>query len=145
MAALLKILDEHFGANAFERRPAVELRLASERTTARDIIRQRVEAEVDEVNRRNQAHIDGHARTRSFLIDVDAASPEAKLNLPIIGRRKPKLFDLDAETDRAIVAFEKRQFIMLLDDRQIDDIDDYVTIMPESEVVFLYLTPLKGG
>lgn len=145
MAALLKILDEHFGTSVSERRPAVELKLVSERTSPRDIIRQRVQAEIEEVNQRNQAHIDGHARTRSFLIDVDAASPEAKLNMPIIGRRKPKLFDLDAETDRAITAFEKRQFIMLLDNRQIDDIDDCVTITPESEVVFLYLTPLKGG
>jgi hypothetical protein len=145
MRALLKIVDEHFGSNASERVSGVELRLASERISARDILRQRVATEVDEVNRRKQAHVDGHAKTRSFLIDIDAESAEAKLNQSIFGKRKPKLFDVEEETKRAVEAFEKRQFIMLFDDRQIDEIDALVAVMPESEVVFLYLTPLKGG
>jgi hypothetical protein len=145
MGALLKIVDEHFGSNASERVSGVELRLVSERISAREILRQRVEAEVEEVNRRKQAHVDGHAKTRSFLIDIDAESAEAKLNMPILGKRKPKLFDVEEETKRAVAAFEKRQFIMLFDDRQVDDIDAWVSVTPESEVVFLYLTPLKGG
>lgn len=145
MGALLKILDEHFGSNASERLPAVELRLVSERISAREILQQRVEAEVDEANRLKKAHVEGHAKTRSFLIDIDAESAEAQLNPFIFGKRKPTLFDLDAETKKALAGFEKRQFIMLFDDRQIDELDATVTVTSQSEVVFLYLTPLRGG
>lgn len=144
MVALLKIVDEHFGASKQERQQGVELKLASERVTAREILRQRVEAEVDEINQRKRLAADGHMRTRSFLIDLDAASPESVLNT-LTPSRKVKMIDVDHEIARAVSAFENRQFIMLLDDRQIDELDAWVTLMPESEVLFLYLSPLKGG
>lgn len=144
MIALLRIVDEHFGAEAPIRRAACELRLASERVTPREIIRRRVEAEVEELNRAKAAHAEG--RTRSFLVAVEENSAEAKLNgVPPSARHRLHLFDVEQETARAQAAFEKRSFIMLFDDRQIDDPDEEVALTPESEIVFVYLTPLKGG
>jgi hypothetical protein len=145
MGAVLKIVDEHFGGNAPERRRCGELRLASHRITPREIIRQRVEAEVDHVNRRKQAQSDGLANTRSYLIDTASNSSEAVLNGRLAQRRPVKIFDAQFETDRATTAFAKRGFIMLVDDRQVEDLDEAIALRPESEVVFLYLTPLKGG
>jgi hypothetical protein len=145
MAALLKIVDEHFGPGGTDRLPAVDLRLVSERVTPREIIRRRVEAEVEVLNQRKIAYAAGHARTRSFLIDIDAASPEAVLNLPLKSKRGGHLARVEEETGRALAAFGRQHFIMLFDDRQIDDLDLEVTVTPESKVVFLYLTPLKGG
>lgn len=145
MAALLKIVDERFGPGGTERRPAVELRLVSERITPREIIRRRVESEVEALNRRKLAHVAGQAATRSFLIDVDTSSPEAVLNAPLLKGRKPALARVETETARAFEAFGKQRFIMLMDDRQVEGLDDEVTVKPESEVVFLYLMPLKGG
>lgn len=145
MGALLKIVDEHFGPGGAERRPAVELRLVSERTTARDIIHRRVEAEVEAVNSRRLAVSAETMRTRSLLIDVDPASAEGRLNSLIPRFRRKRPIDADAEATRAFEAFKKRRFLLLFDDRQIDDLDEVVTARPESQVVFLYLTPLKGG
>lgn len=145
MAASVRLIDEHFGSTAPVRRPACELRLASERASPREIIKRRVEAEVEELNQASVARFEGHARTRSFLIDVDADSPEARLNGPVPGKRKPKLFEVEREVDRALAAFRNGSFIMLFDDRQVDDIDYVVTLTPDSEVSFVYLTPLKGG
>jgi len=145
VTAVLKIVDERFGPAGREKLPAVELRLVSERTTPRDIIRRRVEAEVEIVNQRRLAHAAGRARTRSFLIDIEATSPEAILNIPILPKLRPSLAQIEVETARALAAFRKQTFIMLFDDRQIEDVDAEVTVTPESEVVFLYLTPLKGG
>jgi hypothetical protein len=34
---------------------------------------------------------------------------------------------------------------MLVDDRQIGDLDEPIVLTPDSEVVFLRLTPLVGG
>lgn len=145
MAALLKIVDERFGPAGAERRPAVELRLVSERTTARDIIRRRVEAEVEAMNGRRRAAAAVASQTRSLLIEVDPASAEGRLN-PLLPRlRHAKPLDVDYEATRAVEAFNKRRFLLLFDDRQIDDLDEVVTVGTGSQAVFLYLTPLKGG
>ena len=141
MAALLKIMDEHFGPTGAERRPAVQLRLASERTTAREIIRRRVDAELQAL----AEHRAAHAPNRSFLIDVEATSPEARLKT-FLKRRPPRPeARLRAETERAFAAFDRQRFIMLFDERQIERLDEEVVVAADSQVVFLYLTPLRGG
>jgi hypothetical protein len=138
MAALLKVIDERWGSDR-TRMAGPELRLASERVSAREIISQRVAAEVETLNRRQEAH----DRTRSFLIEVDASSPEALLN-PVLRKRR-RNFDTNKETQHAVEAFEAQRFIMLLDNRQIENLDVEVGLTPDSEVVFLYLSPLRGG
>lgn len=145
MAALLKIVDEHFGPTGTDRRPAVELKLVSERITPREIIQRRVESEVEALNNRKLAHAAGQVRSRSFLIDVEATSPEAVLNASLGAGRKPVLARVEREAARAFQAFERQRFIMLLDDKQIEGLDDEVTVRAESQIVFLYLMPLKGG
>lgn len=145
MAAQLKILDEYFGPAGTDRRPALELKLVSERITPREIIERRVASEVEALNSRKLAHAAGQGGTRSFLIDVEATSPEAILNISPRGRRTPVLARVEQEAARAFQAFEKQRFIMLLDDKQIDGLDDEVTVGAESQIAFLYLTPLKGG
>ncbi|HEY0627998.1 MAG TPA: hypothetical protein VGD23_01590 [Sphingomicrobium sp.] len=145
MVASVRIVDEHFGASAPERLPACELQLVSERVTPREIIRRRVEAEVEALNRTKIEHAQGHSRTRSFLVGVEEGSAEARLNRALPIGRKPKLLDADHEARRAQEAFDKHSFIMLFDDRQIDDPDQEVTLMPDSEIAFIYLSPLKGG
>ena len=112
MAASVRVVDEHFGASAPVRRSACELRLASERVTPREIIRRRVESEVEDVNRAKAAHLEGHARTRSFLISLEAGSPEARLNGVLSSKHKPKLCDVEHEAQRALDAFQNRSFIM---------------------------------
>ena len=145
MAALLKIVDEHFGTSADQRRPAFELRLASERITARELIRRRIADEVEALNLKTSEYAAGHARSRSFLIAIDQRSAETKLNTSAPRPLRTQVFDETAEYDRAICAFEKHQFILLFDDRQVDDLDETIALTDNSEAVFLYLTPLVGG
>jgi hypothetical protein len=141
MVAILKVVDEQYGTSAPVRRAGVSLRLASERVSAREIIRSRVMAEAEEFNHGCRAQ----GPTRSFIVDVAPDSAEAKLNSMPSESRRVGIFDVEHEVDRAIVGFTRRRFIMLLDDRQIDDLDEAVRLGPESEVVFVHLTPLKGG
>jgi hypothetical protein len=128
-----------------DRRPALELKLVSERITPREIIQRRVASEVEAFNNRKLAHAAVQGGRRSFLIDVEATSPEAILNASSAGRRTSALARVEREAARAFQAFEKRRFIMLLDDRQLEGLDDDVTVGAESQIVFLYLMPLKGG
>ena len=146
MPALLRIRDEFFGTKAEDDPEPVDLKLVSERVSPREIIRQRVFAEVAELNERRMEHARRHARTRSFLVDVEDHSPEARLNkiLPV-KRRSAALLDAEQEFAKAIEAFEKNRFVMLFDDRQVDGLEDELTVVPGSEVTFLHLMPLRGG
>lgn len=140
MAALLKIVDEHLGKG---RNAPFELRLASERITARDLIHRRIAEETRQINQllNDDPTCDG----RSYLIRHTPT--EAALNTAgtTQGRRPVKRFDEAQEFDAAITAFEKNRFIMLFDDRQITDLDMEIAVTPSSEVVFLRLVPLVGG
>lgn len=46
---------------------------------------------------------------------------------------------------RALDAFSRNGFLVLVGDRQIEDPDETVTLGPATEVVFLRLVPLVGG
>jgi hypothetical protein len=148
MTALLKIRDEFLSAKKQDDRAdtaPVDLRLVSEKVSPREIIRQRVFAEVAEINEQRIANAKAHLRTRSFLIQVEDNSPEARLNLPLPGRPRSSLLDAETEFAKALKGFTSNRFIMLFDDRQVDGLEDDLTVMPGSEVTFVHLTPLKGG
>lgn len=146
MSALLKIRDEFFGTRTVAGLPPVELKLASERVSPREIIRQRVFAEVAEVNEQRLSNARRHERTRSFLVEVEEDSPEQALNRPLPGRRRAKhLLDAEEEFSKALAGFQANRFVMLFDDRQVEGLEDDLAVMPGSEVTFLHLTPLKGG
>jgi hypothetical protein len=139
MAATLKVVDQHLGGDAGQRSAGIKLRVTSERVTAREIIRSRVEAEVHALNLGRKLHAER---------GVGAELPDAEQRLNALPTRSwawMTSLDVEAEIGRATTAFARRQFVMLLDDRQIDDLDEAVGLRPDSEVVFVHLTPLKGG
>lgn len=145
MQTVLKIVDECFGTGGGDRRPALELRLAAERISARELIRRRIADEVETANRKRAEHAAGHARNRSFLIQLRDDAPEVQLNAAGSKPARPTQFDEVVEYERAIAAFEQNQFLLLFDERQISDLDTMISVTPKSEMVFLYLTPLVGG
>lgn len=140
MSAVLKLVDEEFGTAEKARRPFGELRLASLRVTAREIIRERVTLEVALINGRSNTGFS----ERSFIVALDPNSPEMALN-PRGTRRKSRQLNADEEIARTFVAFEKRRFLLLVDDRQLDGLDDELGFTDGSEVTFLKLSLLKGG
>lgn len=131
MEAVLKIWDETPGQG---KREAAELRLASERITAEELIRRRVEAEVEAWNAKTGEVFQGL---------IQPTQSERVLN----GYRLKKRRKLDPENQVkvALEAFGKNAFILLFDDRQIEDPHEYITITPTSEAIFLKLVPLVGG
>ncbi|NML50508.1 hypothetical protein HHL19_12640 [Streptomyces sp. R302] len=51
----------------------------------------------------------------------------------------------EAALGRALDAFSRNGFLVLVGDRQIEDLDETVALGPDTEVVFLRLVPLVGG
>ncbi|PWR24517.1 hypothetical protein [Zavarzinia aquatilis] len=144
MVTTLKIVDEYFGAGVPGARRGAELRVASERVSGRDIIRSKVAAEVEALRQRPQTAT--LARSHSFIIDMPPTAPEMTMNpMPSIDRPGFRPPEMEQEVLRAFSAFARGGFIMLLDGRQICDLDEELVLRPESEAVFLNLTPLQGG
>ena len=131
MAATLTIHDESAtGETLLE----LTLNVSGERITVRDLIRQRVWHEVEEYNRR---------KPDTFRGLVQPTDSERTLN----GYRlkQPRAIDATAQFAKAVDAFRGNQIIMLVDDRQVDSLDEEITLRPNTRVSFLRLTPLVGG
>lgn len=133
MSATLTIRDATtlgFGGNDL----VWTLDVPAQRMTVHDLIRARVYQEVREYNARQPEFF------RGLVQPTDA---EHTLN----GFRLPKRHQINPETQikRALDAFGQNGFFMLVDDRQVDDLDQMIEIKPQTSVTFLKLVPLVGG
>jgi hypothetical protein len=131
MATTVTIVDE---TTSGERTNELLLRLLSDRTTLRELIRSRVYQEVTEYNALLPSRFRG-------LVQPEQTERTLK------GERlaPPRKLDWERQFDRALKAFRGNGFLVLVDDRQVDDLDSEVTLRPESQVTFLRLVPLVGG
>jgi hypothetical protein len=131
LAATLTIRDESAtGETLLE----LTLNVSAERITVRDLIRHRVWHEVEEYNRR---------KPDTFRGLVQPTDSERTLN----GYRlkQPRTIDATTQLAKAIDAFQRNQIVMLVDDRQVESLDEEITLRPNTRVSFLRLTPLVGG
>jgi hypothetical protein len=110
------------------------LELLTERVTARELIRSRVYQEVTEYNARTPGYFRGL---------VQPTEAERVLNGFKI--REGRKIDWDAQYKKALDAFQRNGFILLVDDRQLSEMDEEVVVQPGTQVTFLRLLPLVGG
>lgn len=113
------------------------LQFAAEQTTVRELIRARVEQEVRLHNAKS-----GLGRARFFGL-VQPSDAERELN----GYRlsKPRRIDFERQVETALRAFERGQVLVVVDGRQVDELDREITLSPQSSISFLKLVPLVGG
>ena len=131
MPATLAIRDETTTGSLVH---AFTLDFLTEEITVRELIERRVYEEVQEYNRSKPTHF------RGLVQPVDA---EETLNGYRL--REPRRVDAEQQYDRAIGAFDRNGFVVLVDDRQVEALDDEITLTSSSSVSFLKLVPLVGG
>jgi hypothetical protein len=61
------------------------------------------------------------------------------------GVRERPLLDWQKQFAKAIASFNGNGFLVFIDDRQINDLDEAIHLTPETQVTFLKLVPLIGG
>ncbi len=157
MTTLLAVYDERPGAG---KALNCRLELPSERITARDLIRRRIEAELSKHNSTEQARFAdevteyGLARAKPNDWLVRPGETERALNGergdygPRPGATSPtpvSLADVDRYVATAFAAFERNGFFMIFDGRQVTDLDEMLTVEKESALTFIRLVPLVGG
>jgi hypothetical protein len=131
MTAVVQVVDESLSG---ERRPAVTLRLVSEKVSARELVRQRVEHEVAAYN----THL---GEVYQGLVQPT----EAESTLNGYRMRRPRPLDPQQQVEVAWAAFERNGFVMLVDDRQVESLDDELVLSPGTVISFIKLVPLVGG
>jgi hypothetical protein len=131
MSTTITIHDETITGNPVS---AFPLELLTERVTVRELIRSRVYQEVEDYNRRAPEYF------RGLVQPTDA---EQTLNGYRV--RTARQINWKTQFDNAVEAFERNQFFILVDDRQAEELDDEITLTPDTRVSFVKLVPLVGG
>ncbi|MEU5096815.1 hypothetical protein [Streptomyces sp. NPDC020996] len=94
-----------------------------ERVTLREVLRRRVS---EEFGRHGRSELTGGVgNTRQS------------------GADRPR--DAQHAFELALEAFHRRRFVVLVGDRQVEDLDDEVVLSPDEDITFLKLVPLAGG
>ena len=128
---LLTILDETASGSILHR---LEVEMAQEMLTVRELIAQRVHDEVTAYNAR---------QTGTFQGLVQPTESERVLNG--FRLRPAKLIDAEQQVYRALEAFQQNGFFLLVNDRQAESLDEEVWLGTGATASFVKLTPLVGG
>ena len=134
MAFCVTIFDETLSG---ERTGSVRLDLLSSTITLRELIRRRVFEEVQEY----------HAAplTAAFCGLVTPTETEAALNGPKRPQAAKRRVDWEAQYARALSTFSHNGFFVLVGDRQVESLDEELTLRADTVVSFVRLVPLVGG
>jgi hypothetical protein len=71
--------------------------------------------------------------------------PSAVVTLRELIRLRINHPDAEGQFAKAIKAFRRNGFLVLVDDRQITDLDETLHLTPDTRVAFVRLVPLAGG
>ena len=128
---ILKIRDENSVGEIYHE---LELSFDKIEVTVKDIITERVYQEVHEYNQKAEDYM--HAL-------VKPKQEEVLLNNQHI--QKKRHVDPEKQIDIALKAFDSNGFFILVDERQVEELEQVITIKPDTMISFIRLTPLVGG
>ena len=131
MPATLTIRDETSSGSTINE---MTLDFLDEEITIRELIERRVYEEVHEYNASKPTHFRGL---------VQPTGAEATLNGYAL--RTPREIDWHEQRDRALEAFQRNGFFILVGDRQATRLDERIRLALGTEVTFVKLVPLVGG
>lgn len=116
------------------RREARTVTVPRESTTARELIRCRIQEEVEKYNESPEEVFQGL---------VQPEESERILNgFRMATRRR---LDWEVQFERACASFVRNGFLLIVNGRQVLELDEPMELQPESEVQFVKLVPLIGG
>jgi hypothetical protein len=134
MSTTLTIRDETTFSFGGENDEEFTLDVLTERITVRELIRTRVYQEVRDYNLRQPEYF------RGLVQPTDA---ERTLNGFKV--RQGRRIDPEKQFERAVESFYRNGFLVLVNDRQVDELEEEIEIRPDTTVTFLKLVPLVGG
>ncbi len=133
MSTTLTIRDETtFGLDSDGNEFALDV--PTERITVRGLIRARVYGEVRDYNLRQPEYFRGLVQPT-----------EAERTLNGFKVRQGRRLDPEKQFKKAVASFHRNGFLVLVNDRQVDELEEEIEVRPDTTVTFLKLVPLVGG
>ena len=125
----------------------LRLDLFEEQLTLSALIRSTVEEQVRELRMRHALDWLAIAAVldRHYLTEAEVAAQAANAGAVRLPSRQPGPLDAELEVRRALAAFERGVVAVFVDGRQLEQLDEVITVRPGTRVVFLRLMPLAGG
>jgi hypothetical protein len=117
-----------------QRTAAGGVRLDAGPVVLRDLIRGRLQQEVERYNQ---------ALPETFQGLVQPEESERILNGFRMKTKRP--LDWEVQCRRACLSFEKNGFLVLVDGKQVTELDTRLDLREDSEIDFIKLVPLVGG
>lgn len=130
---ILTITDENFSGKVLNK---VLLELQQETLTVKELIVKRVTHEVQQFNSRTIEVYNG-------LVQPEAA--ETTLNNYQHKVKKHMEVDAEAQCYRALEAFTRNVFFVIVNDRQAESLEEEILVEPSTKVSFIKIMPLVGG
>ena len=131
MPATLTIHDE---TSSGQKTNTFTLDCLTERMTVRELLRARIYQEVQDYNQKQPEYFRGL---------VEPINAERVLNgYKLKAKRK---IDWQEQFNRALAAFERNGFFVLVGDKQAESLDQEFEVKVDTEVSFVKLVPLVGG
>jgi hypothetical protein len=113
---------------------SIELLDLPDRFTLRDLIRTRVREEVARYNLRPTAIFAGFVQPDGATQTAGGFSMSA-----------PRRIDWERQAQIAIKAFGRNGFFVIVDGKQMTELDEEIALTGPSDIGFIKLTPLVGG
>ncbi|CAM3387264.1 hypothetical protein [Stackebrandtia soli] len=132
----ITIVDE---TTAGTRSAGWHLEIFEEELPLTELIKRRIFQEVAEHNARGGEHFHGLVQPTSVETVLNGSTADGSRN------RKHPHVDAQTQYDKALEAFGRNGFLILVDDRQVTELNAVVSIKQGTEVTFLKLVPLVGG
>ncbi|MHB1132337.1 MAG: hypothetical protein ACYC4L_08120 [Chloroflexota bacterium] len=110
------------------------------RLPLREVITLKVLAEVERRQRQREGQGPLPLSLR-YLTDEDLAWARGGA----VQQPRPRQISAAAETERALTAFEERRFFVLVNGARVADLDEMLTLTPETKLQFVRILPLVGG
>jgi hypothetical protein len=136
MPFTLTVRDETASGSVYYELPLV---FPTETITVRDLIRERVYQEVQDFNRKQASQV--------FHGLVQPTDTERVLNGHRVEYHMQKHRELDwkIQFEKAIEAFDRNGFFILIDEKQATSLEEKFVIGSKSQISFVRLVPLAGG
>lgn len=128
------VLTVHDETTSGELRQAITLHLPEPTITVRELIRSRVFEEVKAYNERMTGVFQG-------LVQPEGSERDQG-GFRVRGRHR---IDWHEQAETALQAFTRNGFVLLVDGRQMESLDEEIRVRPDTRVSFLKLVPLVGG
>ena len=131
MGVMLKIRDENSTGDKLAERT---FEFYVEYITVRELIEARVTQELEGYKKGDDDIYYGLVEPTEAERLLNGCKPKSGITI-----------NLEKQKKAAIQAFENNGFFLIVDDKQLDDLDERIMIHSATEVVFLKLVPLIGG